>query len=315
MTRKIKKLIASAMLCTSIFSSGISAFASELPELVIENESQYAVNNPNEEDTHFKSLRAAGWHQDSTGWWYEKEDGSYAQNEWLYINNYWYYFNNDGYMLQGWQYINNEWYYLNPGDQSGYPSGAMVTGIVTIHHDKYGNNEFGFDSDGKLFYTKLGINRVQEEDDKWCWIGSIKAIGDYMNPGNGISQSDICLYVKNEIVSAGGNSEEVKTGLSYITGQETEAYYPFSMETTADKLMNYQPFVIATHYDYNNKTYGHAITGIGYNETANSIYFMDADSINTSKDHSFDRDQAVSVGFVYPGTSINLIYKYAVSTK
>ena len=38
------------------------------------------------------------WKQDSTGWWYEYENGSYANSTWVMIDNEWYYFDASGYM-------------------------------------------------------------------------------------------------------------------------------------------------------------------------------------------------------------------------
>lgn len=310
-----------SMLCvltmSSVLFSGFSAYASnsygEYEETSIE--SLYAKNSPGEDTYSAASTRAEGWHQDSTGWWYEKGDGSYARNEWLLINNYWYYFNNDGYMLSGWQYINNKWYYLNPGEQPGYPQGAMVTGTCTIKSDTYGNNTFGFRSSGELYYTKLGVERVDEKEDEWCWIGSIKTIGDYLNPDNGISQNDICLYVKGTIVNSGGNSDEEKKGLSYITGLDAEAYYPLSMTSTVNKLMNYTPFLASMHYiNAEGKEKGHAITAIGYNEDEGRIFYLDADKRNTSTGNSFNLDEAMNGTFLYPGTTTGMKYSHAVVT-
>lgn len=42
------------------------------------------------------SARAAGWHLNSTGWWYEDSDGSWPANSWRKIDGRWYYFNSSG---------------------------------------------------------------------------------------------------------------------------------------------------------------------------------------------------------------------------
>lgn len=40
----------------------------------------------------------AAWKQDSTGWWYENNDGTYPENTWKNINGRWYFFDYTGYM-------------------------------------------------------------------------------------------------------------------------------------------------------------------------------------------------------------------------
>ncbi|MFT4007369.1 MAG: hypothetical protein QM683_17730 [Lacrimispora sp.] len=45
------------------------------------------------------AVLAGEWKQDSTGWWYQNDDGSYPVNAWFQdIDWKWYYFNNSGYM-------------------------------------------------------------------------------------------------------------------------------------------------------------------------------------------------------------------------
>ncbi len=41
----------------------------------------------------------ANWQQDTTGWWYQEDNGGYSINCWKEIGNKWYYFNQNGYML------------------------------------------------------------------------------------------------------------------------------------------------------------------------------------------------------------------------
>ena len=61
---------------------------------------------------------------------------------------------------------------------------------------------FGFRSGGELYYTKLGVERVDEKRMSGAGLVPLKTIGDYLNPDNGISQNDICLYVKGTIVNS-----------------------------------------------------------------------------------------------------------------
>lgn len=86
-----------------------------------------------------------GWKQNTTGYWYVKEDGSYPKEKFEKINDVWYYFDNSGYMLAeqwkkhtdgnwywfdnsghmatSWKKIADKWYYFDA-------EGAMATGWV-----------------------------------------------------------------------------------------------------------------------------------------------------------------------------------------
>lgn len=56
-----------------------------------------------------------GWIEDSTGWYYVKEDGTLAVSEWLTLDGYDYWFDSNEYMATGWrQFTNGAWYYLRP---------------------------------------------------------------------------------------------------------------------------------------------------------------------------------------------------------
>ena len=45
------------------------------------------------------SAKVAGWHLNSTGWWYEYSDGSWPANSWRKIDGKWHYFNSSGYWV------------------------------------------------------------------------------------------------------------------------------------------------------------------------------------------------------------------------
>ena len=79
-----------------------------------------------------------GWKQDSTGWWYQNEDGSYLQYDWAELNGDWYFFGSDGYMVTDravrW---GNDSYYMGPDGRMAVnqeiPDGrrAGADGILT----------------------------------------------------------------------------------------------------------------------------------------------------------------------------------------
>lgn len=67
---------------------------------------------------------AADWVQDSTGWWYQYDDGGYPNNGWSWINGKCYYFTPEGYCLTGTQ---------TPDGYTVDESGAWtVDGVVQV---------------------------------------------------------------------------------------------------------------------------------------------------------------------------------------
>ena len=42
---------------------------------------------------------AGQWQQNTTGWWYQNDDGGYPANSWQWIDGKCYYFDSNGYML------------------------------------------------------------------------------------------------------------------------------------------------------------------------------------------------------------------------
>lgn len=70
------------------------------------------------------------WKADSTGWWYELEDGTYYTDGFYEIDGVTYYFDKAGYMATGWEKVGYDWYYFNE-------SGAMATGWNVINGSWY----------------------------------------------------------------------------------------------------------------------------------------------------------------------------------
>ena len=90
-----------------------------------------------------------GWKQDSTGWYYIKQDKRYAANEWMTIDGQDYWFDSNGYMATGWrQYSNNTWYYFRS-------SGAMA-------------RNYWAQDQGKWFYLGADGSMMRRCDDtRW----------------------------------------------------------------------------------------------------------------------------------------------------
>ena len=103
----------------------------------------------------FNGYTSNNWRQNSTGWWYEYDDGSYAIG-WAKIDGSWYYFDQNGYMQTGWLYDEDyqAWFYLDS-------SGAMRTGWVYV--DGY---YYYMDSSGQML---LGWQLI---DGDWCYFNT-----------------------------------------------------------------------------------------------------------------------------------------------
>lgn len=63
------------------------------------------------------SVFAGEWKQDTTGYWYQNDDGTYPASSWKEINGQWYYFAADGYMNVGWVKVPDQWYYCEPSGE------------------------------------------------------------------------------------------------------------------------------------------------------------------------------------------------------
>lgn len=101
---------------------------------------------------------AGQWQQNSTGWWYQEDNGGYPVNQWKALNGKWYYFNQDGYMLTGWQNLGGAWYYL--GTSGAMHTGWLQSGDTRYYMDEYGvmvtgdrriaGKDYSFNADGSL---------------------------------------------------------------------------------------------------------------------------------------------------------------------
>ncbi|MDO5550712.1 MAG: hypothetical protein Q4F76_06040 [Lachnospiraceae bacterium] len=66
----------------------------------------------------------AGWQQDTTGWWYEREDGTYPVSTWYEdTDGSWYFFNEQGYMV-------SNCYQLIDGNFYAFGSDGRWTGVM-----------------------------------------------------------------------------------------------------------------------------------------------------------------------------------------
>lgn len=113
---------------------------------------------------------AGEWKQNTSGWWYQNDDGSYSQNAWLQDNEKWYHFDANGYMQTGWLDLSSTWYYLNQ-------SGEMQTSPIYLDGITY-----NFNKDGACINRWEGLEDVHHYD---------KSTGTWKNVGAEMAELDI----------------------------------------------------------------------------------------------------------------------------
>ena len=106
--------------------------------------------------------QAGTWKKNSTGWWWQEDNGSWPANQWKYIHGTWYAFDGNGYMRTGWYWDGRFWYYLTG-------SGAMAEGWASVG--------------GTWYYLQPGSGAMAEG---WASVGGTWY---YLQPGNGAMQT------------------------------------------------------------------------------------------------------------------------------
>lgn len=109
---------------------------------------------------------AGQWKQDSTGWWWQEDDGSWPSNVWRAISGKWYYFGNDGYMLSntttpdGYKVgADGAWVDGNVSGNLKADVNALNTIVVDMRltmgelQKKYGDYELGKDIENEWYYS------------------------------------------------------------------------------------------------------------------------------------------------------------------
>ena len=164
------------------------------------------------------------WILNSTGWWYQHEDGSYTTNDFEVINGQTYYFNAAGYMVTGWQLVDDTWYYFDGSGamKTGWiyvgniwyyldTEGKMLTGFQNIAGQRYYFNNAGYMltgwiQDGKDWYYASSSGAFSTG---WQYIGNVWY---YLDPNNnGLMLSDVKQSIDNTTYFF-GQSGQMLTG-------------------------------------------------------------------------------------------------------
>lgn len=176
----------------------------------------------------------AAWKSNSTGWWWQENDGTYPKNAWKNIDGKWYYFNGSGYMTTGWQKVDGNWYYM-------YSNGAMArntwVGDYYVGADgkwipgKY--KEGWVQTNGRWWYrhadggyTRNGWEKINNiwyyfDNSGYMTTGWQKVNSNwyYMN-GNGAMQSN--TWIGNYYVGSNGSMVQNKWIGDYHVGESGE---------------------------------------------------------------------------------------------
>ncbi len=217
------------------------------------------------------------WIKNSTGWWYQHEDGSYPANCWEKIGGRWYSFDGRGYMRSGgWYQENGVWYYLEN-------SGAAAEGWRKVGSSWYylepgtARMKTGWYQVKGIWYYSDASGRMYEQG--WHWIGSHWFYMDvnghmltgwqylnghwfYMNASGYMTTG--WQFVNGHWYYMNG-SGHMLTGWQYLNG------HWFYMDGSGHMLTGWQ--YIGGKWYYMNKD-GYMLTG--WQKIRNVWYYMDA---------------------------------------
>ncbi|MGI5895960.1 MAG: papain-like cysteine protease family protein [Oscillospiraceae bacterium] len=66
----------------------------------------------------------------------------------------------------------------------------------------------------------LNVSNMRQLDTKLCWVTAAKMVGDYLVPGNGNTIRNTVIYIKGRYVNEGGNEQEHRLAINYITNRQ-----------------------------------------------------------------------------------------------
>lgn len=107
---------------------------------------------------------AGEWKQDTTGWWYQNDDGSFPNNTWKNLDGKTYLFGSDGYMRTGWILtVDGNWYYLNATGEMRLED--LTENDITYHFDSNGRctNPNGSSSFNNDYQSILDQEKLEAE--------------------------------------------------------------------------------------------------------------------------------------------------------
>ena len=204
---------------------------------------------------------AAGWQQNETGRWYERDDKTYPVNTWLQDpeDGRWYHFDMNGYMQTGWIQDGGKHYYLdivtgamwaNTTTPDGYrldASGAWIQGAGTAAQEKKAGwqednvGRWYQNSDGsyvKNRWKEINGSRYYFDESGYAAVGFADINGEeYYFSSRGVLQTkNFTIDGEGYIVNSRGVILDVVDEWDYESGQYT--YNSGNNKTTSSSNKN-----------------------------------------------------------------------------
>ena len=181
-------------------------------------------------------VSAASWKQNTSGWWYENDDGSYPSNQWKQVDGKWYYFNSSGYMVTGWQTIGEAQYYF-------HASGVMATywqhlNNQWVYFASSGEYMGNPSKNGRYFAdnTIKGIDVSHYQGDiNWSQVKSEGISFAMVRLGHGSQKLDT-KYAAN---MRGAASVGIPTGVYFYSKAQSEAQAISDAQYVIDNMRGY----------------------------------------------------------------------------
>jgi len=181
-------------------------------------------------------VSAASWKQNTSGWWYENDDGSYPSNQWKQVDGKWYYFNSSGYMVTGWQTIGGAQYYF-------HASGVMATywqhlNNQWVYFASSGEYMGNPSKNGRYFAdnTIKGIDVSHYQGDiNWSQVKSEGISFAMVRLGHGSQKLDT-KYAAN---MRGAASVGIPTGVYFYSKAQSEAQAISDAQYVIDNMRGY----------------------------------------------------------------------------
>ena len=182
-----------------------------------------------------QTVNAASWQHDSSGWWYQYDNGSYPKNQWKYINGHYYWFDSNGYMATYWRVVGGKWHYFGADGAERY--GWLKLGSTWYYLDENGEMQTNWQKIDGSWYLFDGsgamVTQWKSVYGAWYYFGSDGAMRTgwasvggtwYHFDENGIMETE-WTYVDGEWYYLGSNGAMYGGGWHYISGAW---YYMYS---------------------------------------------------------------------------------------
>ena len=118
----------------------------------------------------------------------------------------------------------------------------------------------------------LPINKIQQENNFWCWAASSLTVLNYFNIYT--SQSEIVRKIWGVVDDLPGNGYDIKDVLSEMGGLSSDTATSLSFSNITSEIYDYKrPIIAGINVPY--QSFGHAVVIDGYDSEIGYIEYMD----------------------------------------